>query len=104
MLKDALALFGYDLNIDQIGQGLSIEPMHVGIAIALVAILIVGIRRRRNAARLRAELNRITSRIAELEAAENRRLLISIKSGPLVPEQVAETAAVEAPNVHRLSV
>jgi hypothetical protein len=59
-------------------------------AIVLAAILIVGIRRRRKAARLRAELNRISARVTALEVAEDRRLMIRVKSAPFVADHVPD--------------
>jgi len=60
---------------------------------AILLVAIVGIRRRRRkAARLRTELDRMSARITALELAENRHLLMRVKSNPLVTEHVAETA------------
>ena len=66
------------------------EPIIVlTFAIALAAILIVG---RRSQRRLRAELDRISARIVALELAENRRLMMQVKSASQISDQGSETA------------
>lgn len=69
------------------------------IIIALIAItfaillIAIGIRRRRRkAARLRMELDRMSARITALELAENRHLLMRVKSNSLATEHPPETA------------
>jgi type II secretory pathway pseudopilin PulG len=81
LMYDAVAPLGPELII----------VLTLTFAIVLAAILIVGIRRRRKTGRLRAELHRMSARITALELAENRHLLMRVKSIPLVPEHVAET-------------
>ena len=100
ILSDIVALFGPELT--------SMNTL-IGGTIVLAVLFLLERRRRRNAASLRAKLDQITARIAALEAAEDRRFLVRIKSGSLVPSQGsdstnASTAAAEAPNVHRLPI
>jgi hypothetical protein len=114
MRKDSLLAQAHDgtNGVDTFGEGLTLRmelamltydavmlpspEIIIALTAVTFAILLVAIagirRRRRKAARLRMELDRMSARITALELAENRHLLMRVKSNPLVTEHIAETA------------
>jgi uncharacterized membrane protein YciS (DUF1049 family) len=59
----------------------------IGFAVGSLFVAIVGLSHRRRAVQVRRELDRLSTRVSMLEAAESHRIVTRIRSVPLAPNE-----------------